>query len=328
MPGIELTPGTWEDTEAMLGKEFSRAGADAVDLGSIRRRLEVLSFDSPLYRDEETARRCGYEGIPLPVSMIAAWSLPAYWRPGDPPLGTRVVMPAFPLVQIPGPGTAVMGSNVDSEYFEPVYVGDRIACVYRLVSVTPKRTRLGEGAFLVVETTYRKQTGEVVCIDRYTHFRYTPAPEQEGEAGTTGGPSFEDAGQGERIPPYSVDLTLQRLVMECGVNRDYAPMHFDRDAVRAEGVKDLFANTMLLQALFEVMLRQWMGPAGRIRKMAFRMHALSYVNETLTAHGIVAARSQQDAGSETVELKIWQEASGRRTVSGTAGVERPLRGVS
>lgn len=175
MPGLELTPGTWADAEAMLDKELSTmVGADLVDLPTIRKKLEVLSFDSPLHRDEETARRHGYNGIPAPVSMTATWSLPAYWKPGDPPLGTRQVMPPFPLVTIPAPGTAVVGTNVESEYFEPVYVGDRITCVNRLVSITHKRTRLGNGAFMVVESTYSKQTGEVVCIERFTTYRYSP----------------------------------------------------------------------------------------------------------------------------------------------------------
>jgi hypothetical protein len=178
MAAIELTQGTWEDAEAMIGKELSTmVGADAVDLGTIRKKLEVLSFDCALHRDEETAHNHGYKGIPSPVSMTATWSLPAYWKEGDPPLGNRVVMPPFPLVRIPAPGTAVMGTNVESEYFEPVYVGDRVTCVNRLVSIVHKRTRLGPGAFMTVESTYTKQTGQVVCIERFTTFRYTPEPD-------------------------------------------------------------------------------------------------------------------------------------------------------
>lgn len=175
MPGIELTLGTWEEAEARLGKELSRMeGADVVDLAAIRKKLEVLSFDSPLYRDEETARRCGYAAIPAPVSMTATWSLPAYWKASDPPLGDRVVMPPFPLVKIPAPGTAIMGTDVESEYFEPIHVGDRITCSSRLISIVHKRTRLGDGAFLTIESTYTKQTGQIVCIERFTSFRYTP----------------------------------------------------------------------------------------------------------------------------------------------------------
>lgn len=189
MAGIELTPGTWQDAQAWLDKELSRmTGCEHVNLAGIRRKLEVLSFDSPLYRDEQTAREHGYRTIPSPVSMTATWSLPAYWQEGEPPLGTRVVMPPFPLVKIAAPGTAVMGTDVESEYFEPVYVGDRITCVNRLIAIVHKTTRLGVGAFMTVESTYTKQTGEVVCIERFTSFRYTPEQQATGKTATEARP--------------------------------------------------------------------------------------------------------------------------------------------
>lgn len=140
----------------------------------------------------------------------------------------------------------------------------------------------------------------------------------------TGHPYFDDVCTGTVIPPYSVELTLQRLVMEAGANRDFAPSHFDRDLARAEGLPDVFANTMLLQTLFEVMLRQWMGPAGRIRKLGLRMKAMNFVDQTLSAHGTVSAIQDRSCG--LIELDIWQETPRQgRTVTGAAVVQLPLR---
>ena len=136
---------------------------------------------------------------------------------------------------------------------------------------------------------------------------------------------FEDVTTGTIIPSYSVELTLQRLVMEAGANRDFAPAHFDRDFARTEGLKDVFANTMLLQTLFEVMLRQWMGAAGRIRKLGLRMHAMNYVDQTLSAHGVVV-KSVKGHTSGNVELDIWQQTPDQgKTVTGWAVVELPFR---
>lgn len=137
---------------------------------------------------------------------------------------------------------------------------------------------------------------------------------------------FTDVREGEIIPPYSVELTLQRLVMEAGVNRDFAPMHFDREHARSEGIRDVFANTMLLQTLFEVMLRRWMGPSGRIRKIGFRMHGMNYLHETLSAHGVVVKTEAKRATSGMVELDIWQQTTeSNKTVTGVAIVELPHR---
>jgi acyl dehydratase len=134
-----------------------------------------------------------------------------------------------------------------------------------------------------------------------------------------------DIQEGEIVPPYSVELTLQRLVMEAGANRDFAPMHFDRDHARSEGVMDVFANTMLLQTLFEVMLRQWMGPSGRIRKIGFRMNGMNFLGQTLTAHGVVVAIEKTGEKSGTARLDIWQQTEElNKTVTGLAVIELPF----
>lgn len=178
--GITLTPGTWEETESWIGKLISTmVGPDEVDKATIRRKLEVLNFDCPLHTDEAVAREHGYRTIVAPATMMATWALPAYWSPGQPPVGSRTLMPLFPLSQVPAPGNAIIGSEVQSEYFEPVYVGDRISCENRLVSIAHRCTRLGMGAFLTIESTYTKQTGELVCVERFVSFRYSVDEHEE-----------------------------------------------------------------------------------------------------------------------------------------------------
>jgi hypothetical protein len=57
------------------------------------------------------------------------------------------------------------------------------------------------------------------------------------------------------------------------------------------------------------------------------MHAMNYVNQTLSAHGRVK-ELRREGGKGMVEVEIWQETPAQgRTVSGTAVVELPLRGA-
>jgi acyl dehydratase len=155
-------------------------GADEITRADIRRHLEVLSLDAPLHYDEDVAREQGYRTIVAPAGMLSGSTLPAYWNPGDPPAGDQRMMVPMPMEQIPTPATHWLATEVDTEFLEPVYPGDRISRTMKLVSVTPKRTRVGEGAFMVVESTYRKQTGEVVAVERLTTFRHTPASAEGG----------------------------------------------------------------------------------------------------------------------------------------------------
>jgi hypothetical protein len=109
--------------------------------------------------------------------MFMIYAFPPYWTPGEPRQndpGWRY-MPKIPMVfRAPGHGDGMMDTDCEVEFFEPIYAGDVISAVSKIVSITRKRTRVGEGAFIVVETEYTKQTGECVAIDRLTLFRYEP----------------------------------------------------------------------------------------------------------------------------------------------------------
>jgi acyl dehydratase len=173
---VDLREGTWEDAQSWVGRELDRyEGADEVTVGGIRRRLEVLAWDCPLHYDEVAARQHGYRTIVAPVTMLMTWAMPAYWSPGDPrpQLDDPAYIPSYPFTKIPAPGELMFATASETEYHEPVYPGDRISAASVLVDITRKRLSVGDGAFFVIETTYTKQTGDVVGIERLTVFRYS-----------------------------------------------------------------------------------------------------------------------------------------------------------
>ncbi|MER2535932.1 MAG: MaoC family dehydratase N-terminal domain-containing protein [Rhizobiaceae bacterium] len=175
-----VAPGTWEDAEALVGKEITRSeGVDPVNLPDIRRRLEVLAWDSPIHYDAEAARAVGHDGIVSPATMVVSWCLPAYWTPGDrrPEPGDPVLMPNYPFPNIPAPGTALFAAGCKTRYFADAHPGDRISSRSTLLSVTRKRLRIGDGAFMVVRTDYFKQPDTLVATEDMTVFRYTPEQE-------------------------------------------------------------------------------------------------------------------------------------------------------
>lgn len=134
--------------------------------------------------------------------------------------------------------------------------------------------------------------------------------------------TFEDVYVGEEITPFGVPLTLQRLVMEAAANRDFTPLHHDRDDARATGAPDAYANTMFIQALLEAGLRTWMGSRGWLEELEIRMVAFNLVGRLVTAHGRVS-RVESDGDGGAVSLDVWLEADGERTVVGEARVRLP-----
>jgi hypothetical protein len=98
--------------------------------------------------------------------------MPAYWEPG---LGRPGAIPmATPIAatSVPGQGDTLTAVEVDLEYLEPLYPGDRVSWVSVLESVVRKRTRVGDGAFMVVRTTYRNQGDVIVATERATLLRF------------------------------------------------------------------------------------------------------------------------------------------------------------
>ena len=137
---------------------------------------------------------------------------------------------------------------------------------------------------------------------------------------------FGDVAAGTDLPPFPIPLTMQRLVMEAAANRDFTPIHHDRELTRDSGAPDPYANTMLVQAVFEATLREWMGLAGRLRKLQFSMRSFATAGAILSGHGRVTATRADDGGG-FVDLEIWTESGGARAASGTATVWLPDNGV-
>jgi acyl dehydratase len=177
--GPTLAKGTWDEAEAMVGDVIGRLEpADRVSVPDIRRKLEVVALDCPIHYDEDAARAQGYRTIVSPVSMARVWAMPAYWRPGDPPTGAEPMTTPIPATSVPGEGSEMIAVGVRMEYLRPVYPGDTVTATAVLKAVTRKRTRVGKGAFLVVESTYRNQDDEAVATETATVFRFDPVEDQ------------------------------------------------------------------------------------------------------------------------------------------------------
>jgi acyl dehydratase len=134
---------------------------------------------------------------------------------------------------------------------------------------------------------------------------------------------FDDVEVGTLVPQYTLSLTLQRLVMAAGVNRDFAPQHHDRDYARAAGAPDAFANTALVQSLFEATLRRWLGAGGRLKRLRYQMKGFCAAGSDVVCTGkITSKRIEGERGMAEVEL--WQESGGKQTASAAAVIELPL----
>lgn len=133
--------------------------------------------------------------------------------------------------------------------------------------------------------------------------------------------ALDDVAVGEEIPEISMPITLQRLVMEAGSNRDFSLIHHNREVAQSTGATDAYMNTFFIIGLFERMLREWMGTKGRLQKIgSLQMKSFNVVGDAVYCKGKVTGK--QDDG--TVNLDIRMENQERVTVTAVAVVILPL----
>lgn len=318
-----------DELQKWIGREHGFAGIDEVSRNDIRRKLEVFCCDCPIYYDDKTAQAHGYRGRVAPVVLTPLWGMPAYWEPGEaifygPDLREK---PGGIRTDLPNVYSRGVNTATEWEYFEPLYPDDHLSGNWKLVEIKPRQTRLGDGIFLTVETSIFKQSGELVAKNRNTGFRYEaqgdgkrggrrPAKDEPVETSAGHEPTLEPAdwskqlrysevNAGDIVPPYSMWLSYQRIVMSIAVDRMFSPIHHDRDRAKAAGFNDIIFNTRSYEMLFEVMLRRWMGLDGKLRKLGpFRMNGSSYPDDVITAKAKVTEKLGSPENRVKLELSV------------------------
>ncbi len=338
---------TWKDLEDAIGQDFSDGqvhwGAENLAWNDIRRFLEPLEMDCPLYYSDEVARKHGYKGVPLPLSMYQTLDRPIIWKPGDPtrwPVLERNIRagtdPEEAERPMPAPPTkAGFATDREIEYLQPVYLGDRLGVRgSKLLSVAVRETSVGHGAFVLTETEILNQRHEVVALFRSGGYRYNPhpkgyvpnlPPDPERPRPSSGGREvpparasyvdwskqryFEDVAVGDEVPPVTYHMTVQRFVIEAGGNRDFSPIHHNTEVAQGQRAPEMFANNGFIQAMWERAYREYLGLDGMVKKVGpFRMRIFNTVAESVVTKGVVK-RKWQDKGENLVELEMWSEIS-------------------
>ena len=135
--------------------------------------------------------------------------------------------------------------------------------------------------------------------------------------------SFESVSVGQAIGPIEIPITLQRLVMEAGANRDLSSIHHDHDAAVATGAPGVYMNTYFIMGMIERLVREWIGLEGRIRKIGpLRMKMFNCVGDTVVFKGRVKQKLEE---SQEVILDIQSETQKGQTVTSQAIVSLPAK---
>ena len=123
---------------------------------------------------------------------------------------------------------------------------------------------------------------------------------------------WRDVREGDALPSVAFPLTVYRLVMAAGANRDFNAIHHNTEHARSTGAPEMYANVMLLQGMWERAVREYLGTAGVLHAIrGFRMKAFNTAGDTVTVLGQVERKWEEDSAGPAqrhrVEIRMWSE---------------------
>jgi hypothetical protein len=129
----------------------------------------------------------------------------------------------------------------------------------------------------------------------------------------------ETVSGGFQIPPFERVTDLANWNRFAAVNDEFVPIHMDDAAGRKAGYPGAFGMGNLQASYLHSLLRQWIGPDGRIDALACRYKKPMLRGTQASAQGVVTNRLEVDDRVE-FHLSITLAASGEVLAEGTATV--------
>ncbi len=136
-----------QDRKTLLDMSLPPVTMD-VEKGHIKRFAEAIGDPNPLWSDESAG------GIIAPPTFL------------------RMMITEAPAPPELAPFPQMLDGGSEWTYMEPVKPGDVITAVTRYASVNQRSIAMGPAVFLLLETEYTNQRGDVVAKQRNTLIRY------------------------------------------------------------------------------------------------------------------------------------------------------------
>jgi acyl dehydratase len=134
---------------------------------------------------------------------------------------------------------------------------------------------------------------------------------------------FEDIQEGDALPELRKTPSLQTLVKYSAGSGDFNPLHHDYNFPQARQIGSIIVHGRFKYASLGELVSNWLGHAGRIRKLSCQYRGMDLPDKEFVCKGTVRKKSD-DGSIRSVELEIWAEnAEGKKTTPGSAIVEFP-----
>ena len=133
--------------QSIIGLEGSAFSVE-VEKRHIRQFADAIGDHNPLYTDEEYAKNTFYDGIIVPPTFLIA-------------LGSEGNQLPLKLDE-----KRMLHGEQEFIYYRPIRHGDRLICKSKVADLYEKEGNSGKMQFLVLDTEFKDEDGEMVAISR------------------------------------------------------------------------------------------------------------------------------------------------------------------
>jgi acyl dehydratase len=142
-----------------IGRKTPPRPLETIAASDVRRYVDATGDANPLWLDNDFARSAGYNGRILPP-MLVGW-MPFSFKESTDRANTN---PGDLRRQLPLPAeyTNVRNAGSETEWLEPVYLGEQLSTRTRITDIVARQGKAGLGIYITQEEQLFNADGRVV----------------------------------------------------------------------------------------------------------------------------------------------------------------------
>ena len=137
------------------------------------------------------------------------------------------------------------------------------------------------------------------------------------------GVTWESINEGDELPELRKKPGVTDLVKYAAGSGDFNPLHHDFNFPQSKLIGSIIVHGRYKYAVLGELVSNWLGHAGRIRKISCQYRDMDLPDKEFVCGGKVVEKSEVD-GEKTAKLQLWtMNDEGKKTTPGLATIVFP-----
>jgi len=129
---------------------------------------------------------------------------------------------------------------------------------------------------------------------------------------------WESVQAGDKLAELKKKPGVSQLVKYAAGSGDFNPLHHDYNFFQSQAIGSIIVHGRFKYASLGELVSNWLGHAGRIKKLSCQYRNMDFPDKEFTCKGQVD-KKWEEGGEKLAELTVWAEnEAGQQTTPGKA----------